>query len=87
MAKHPTTLACWGSHFGGLAREIAGLRYDALAQMLTNLARSIGGDADKDRIRDRPKLADALDDLATYLEMATLAAEAAWEICEPYEKE
>jgi hypothetical protein len=84
--KHPTTLSCWGATFSPLARELAGLRYDALARFLQILAGNIGDDAKKDEEKGRHKLAETLDLLAGRLFAASKAAEEAWNICQPHEE-
>lgn len=60
-----------------LAERIGNLRYDALSEFLFHLARKLEKDSAADLARGRPQLATRLDEAKT-------AIDAAWRISKPY---
>lgn len=66
-----------------LARQLADLRYDGLAQYLRCFAAALQVDGGADRTRGRALLANRLENAATDLSSAAHAIELAWKMCEP----
>jgi hypothetical protein len=73
--------------FEKLARDLADLRYDALAEFLEKLRIQIGSDGENDFDKDRRQLAAALKECYFDLGSAQEDIEEAWRISEPYMKD
>ena len=69
-----------------LAEEIGNLKYDALSNFLYLLAEKIKKDGEKDKNRNRVKLAKNLQDCSTKLLESKESIDKAWVICKPYTK-
>jgi len=69
-----------------LVKEIGDLKYDALSQFLELLANKIQNDGEKDKRRNRIKLASNLFGCAEQLKLSKKYLDDAWVICEPYTK-
>ena len=69
-----------------LAEEIGNLKYDALAEFLHLLANKIEEDGDKDKSRNRIKLAANLHNCSNNLRACKTDIDKAWVICEPFTK-
>ncbi|MEM6379114.1 MAG: hypothetical protein AAF705_12940 [Bacteroidota bacterium] len=83
---HKATIGNYSGSMKELAEEIGDLRYDALSDFLNLLADKIERDGDKDKSRDRVKLAKNLHDCSNQLNAAKQSIDQAWIICEPYMK-
>jgi hypothetical protein len=81
MTHHPTRIANISPK--DLARRVANMRYDALAEFLGELSFLLFEDAQTDRERGRLNLAESLDEAQRELTYAKLAIDRAWTICEP----
>jgi monomeric isocitrate dehydrogenase len=81
---HHTHVRNYPGSLEELAGELGDLRYDALAEFLELLADKIRKDGDKDRERQRRKLAASLHCCADELMNAKKAIDRAWAISEPY---
>lgn len=82
--KHPTKIPGWALEH--LAREVASLRYDALAEFLDRLAFELDRDATNNFARDRPWLGTSLGLAAESLGSAVEDIGAAWRVCQPHEE-
>lgn len=82
--KHPTLAR---SEIDEVARQLANLRYDALASVLRALALKLEADSASDLGRYRVKLAHQLSLMAMHLTTAASATWLAWTICSPHMKE
>ena len=83
---HKDTIEKYPGTMEELATEIGDLKYDALAHFLGLLAEKIQTDGDKDKARNRVKLARQLQGCAAHLKASKVSAEKAWVICEPFMK-
>jgi monomeric isocitrate dehydrogenase len=81
VTTHPTRVANFKPK--ELAKRVAFLRYDALAEFLGELSFLLFEDAQTDRERGRLNLAESLDEAQRELTYAKLAIDRAWTICEP----
>lgn len=70
-----------------MAREIADMRYDDMSYLLGTLSDMLVLDADKDRERNRPKLAETCESASVLISNASVDLEEAWRISEPFMKE
>jgi hypothetical protein len=83
MSNHPTSL--YGIPPAELGRQLAGMRYDALATVLQALGAKLLQDGDADRDRSRVKLSGSLYGAAFDVNSASEDITDAWKICEPHE--
>lgn len=81
---HKSTVTNYAGSMEELAEDIGNLKYDALADFLNLLAQKIEKDGDKDKARNRVKLARNLHDCSSKLKECKISIDKAWEICEPY---
>lgn len=88
MAKHPTVLIIQGIEVSptDLAKSLASLSYDALAQYVEALADKIWEDAQADARRKRFLLAGDLESVYSCLIKAKYCLDTAWEVCEKHMK-
>lgn len=84
MSNHLTSL--YGIPPAELGRQLAGLRYDALRDVMFALMCQLNNDSKADAARERPKLADALERGAMAMGLVHYHMVEAWKICETYEK-
>lgn len=68
-----------------IAESIAGLRYDAMEEVLRQLSKQLYVDALSDEGRKRMALAIQLNGVALILESAAARVNQAWKICEKHE--
>ena len=83
---HKSTIENYPGTMHELAEEIGDLKYDALAEFLQLLSSKIEKDGDKDKSRNRTKLAASLYLCSAKLNEAKIAIDRAWEISEPFMK-
>ena len=84
---HKTELDNYKGTLPELAREIANLRYDTLANLFEELYKCIDEDAQKDYDKGRKNLGMCLGMNAYRLKEATDSFKRAWLMCAPYMKE
>ena len=82
MSKHPTNL--FGVPPQALGEALAGMRYDALRDVIFSLMCQLNNDSKADAARARPKLSDALERGAMAMGLAHYHLVEAWKICERY---
>ena len=70
-----------------IARSIADMHYEDMSYLIGTLADMLSTDADKDRAKNRIKLATACESASVYLSNASMDLERAMEISAPYMKE
>lgn len=80
---HPTSL--YGIPPAELGRQLAGMRYDALGDVLFALMCQLHNDSQADAARERPKLANALEKGAAAIGLVHYHVVDAWQICEKFE--
>ncbi len=83
---HKSDIENYAGTMKDLAEEIGNLKYDALSKFLSLLADKIETDGDKDKSRNRVKLAKNLHNCSNKLRESKLEIDEAWIICEPYTK-
>ena len=83
---HKSMVGNYSGTMEALAEDIGNLKYDALSEFLQLLADKIELDGDKDKSRNRLKLAKNLHNCADRLREGKEAIDKAWIICEPYTK-
>lgn len=84
--RHPTRVLRYEGGMEALARDIADLRYDALAELLSHVAECVASDSQKDTERGRTKLGGRLYVLAAALRRASGRAQHTWTLCKPHMK-
>jgi hypothetical protein len=80
--QHPVSVA--GMSLKQLAKKLAGMRYDALSELLQHLSDQLTTDSLADANRLRLNLANELNRAALGVAVAQAHIEAAWKICEPH---
>ena len=70
-----------------IARSIADMHYEDMSYLIGTLADMLSTDADKDRAKNRIKLATACESASVYLSNASMDLERAMKISKPYMKE
>lgn len=83
---HKSHVENYSGTMSELAEEIGNLKYNALAEFLHLLADKIEEDGDKDKSRNRIKLAVHLHNCSNKLRESKTAIDKAWIICEPFIK-
>lgn len=83
---HKDTIENYSGTMEELAEEIGNLKCDALSEFLNLLAKKIEKDGDKDKSRNRIKLANNLHNCSNKLKECKESIDKAWIICEPYTK-
>jgi len=81
---HQSEIKDYPRPLGKLARELADLKYDVLAEFLREFSLCMEEDSQADLRRKRPKLAKELRETSKALSEAHEAVERAWRICEPH---
>ncbi|TXF88683.1 hypothetical protein FUA23_13535 [Neolewinella aurantiaca] len=81
---HDDKIPHYGKDWSTLAEALGDLRYDVLADFLSELSKKLAKDADADAGRGRHKLSEELYTTASKLEASANATERAWEICAPF---
>lgn len=82
--EHAVAIAAYPGTLADLATEVGRLRYDAGAHFLRALAAELARQAEGDRGRGRPKLADRLDALSADVGKAANDLAAIWRLCKPH---
>jgi len=85
--KHPKHVEGWDGSLQELAFAVGNMTYDKLSEFLRHLSDDLKRQAEGDRGRNRPKLANALDETANRVEDAQLATDHVWFICKPFMNE
>ena len=83
---HKSVVENYSGSIEELVVEIGDLRYDALSEFLELLAIKIRKDGDKDKSRNRIRLAKHLYESSDKLIESKSSIDKAWIICEPYTK-
>jgi predicted GNAT family acetyltransferase len=83
---HPTTVAQYPGSLEELAKDIAQMRYDAVAEFFGYFAREIQKQEEADKERGREQLSVKLGNSAHFLDELVEEISAAWKICKPHMK-
>jgi hypothetical protein len=83
MSKHKSTIEGY-DNMKALAKDLTNLRYDALHDLMFEMAKQLYWDAIADNGRNRIKLADKLVKVADHMGDASLEMAEIWKLCEPY---
>jgi hypothetical protein len=83
MAEHKIRVDGFGS-MAELAETVGNLRYDALAEFMSELELKLMRDSEADHKRGRFKLSSRLHSARYALGHARLEIERVWKICKPY---
>lgn len=82
--KHPLDISKYDGTLDELARDIATLRYDKLAEFLSDLSDCIEADSYADTKRGYVQLGNSLHSLSMKLDSAEFEGWNAWGICKPH---
>ena len=82
--KHPIDIANYDGSLEDLAREIATLRYDKLAEFLCDLSDCIEADGKADTARGYVQLGEILHQLSMKIDSAEFGTWEAWGICKKH---
>jgi hypothetical protein len=85
--KHLKTVKKYDGTLKELARDIANLRYDALATFLEELSTALSEDSISDKKRKRKRLSYCLSVASSDILCASYAIRNAWNICKKFIKE
>jgi hypothetical protein len=84
--KHLETIEKYDGTLKELARDIANLRYDALATLLEEISTALKEDSISDKKRNRLRLSLSLSVASIEVSHAANAIKDAWEICKKFIK-
>lgn len=84
---HPTTVARYPVSLEDLAKDVAQMRYDAVADFFGYLAKEVKKQAEADKEKGREQLRVKLENSAHFLNELVEEISAAWKICKPYMKD
>lgn len=84
--KHPLYVKGFEGSLGELARSIGNMRYDAIEELLRELAGEIDRQSEGDKARGRHKLSSMLARQAKTLNTSAEEMKEIWELCEKYMK-
>ena len=86
MSTHPSKLTgqLEGMSIKELALQVSQLRYDTLADFISDLATNLGNDGVKDKAAGRQILGACLHNATRSLRKVEVEIVEAWEVCEPF---
>ncbi|MFT5359692.1 MAG: propanediol dehydratase small subunit [Candidatus Paceibacteria bacterium] len=84
VSRHSRTVKGYDGSLEDLAIDVGNMTYDQTAKFIDHLSKDLRRQAEGDRGRGRPRLAQKLDQTANYLEYSKNNMDLAWNLCVPY---